>query len=820
MSNFNFKRDFWKATTYKEEKNRLLYAIPWCYITKDSLVFNKDGSIQLTFAYRPPDIESATFEELQYQTAQLNNIFRRFGRGWAVWMESQRRKSDSYISATYLVPIMERFERERRSYFSSGVHYENYYYITIYYNSFTSEVDNVLNKVKSFFITNSSDSRKAAEKELADYIEIFSQHIETIYSLIHSIFPGSKLLTPDETLTYLHYLVSDTYHPVKVPDPAMPLDYYLYDSDLSGQWNPRIGNKHIRIVSIRDYSNKTDPGMFDEINNLNFEYRYVTRLQFLDKLDARNVMKDLEQKWDQKQKTFIQMVYEEISKKETLKIDKTAVENADLIADGVVYLDQDDVGFGYYTLTIVVADEEEEKAIAKAQEVKKIINKRGFTATVEGANSVEAWFSSLPGMFFHNVRRAMVSTVNMAHMAPVSDIWPGEKVNKHLQGPPLIYCDTENSIPFRLSLHDGDVSHAAIIGPTGSGKSVLLNTLEAYFTKYNGARLFIFDKSASSRAITTAMGGNFYNLGLEEDEISFQPLALIHDETERSWAAEWLNSFLKLEKFQVTPSSKDLIWKALCSLAELPMEQRTISIFSGIVQDQDIRQALVPLTKDGSFGKLFDSNKDRFGEGNWQVFEMEALMNIPSIVPPTLDYLFHRIESQLKEKPVDGNPWSPAMIVLDECWLYLKNEIFTAKIREYFKDMRKKNCGIVIATQNLSDIMANQDFADTIINNCPTKIFLPNQYATNETNLRLYKLFGLNEAQIRIIKEARSKHDYYISQGGHCRKFQLALQPTELTILTATSKEEQAKITEILREFPKEDFVKYWLFYKGVLDAV
>lgn len=820
MSNFNFKKDFWKATTYKEEKNRLQYAIPWCYITKDSLVFNKDGSLQLTFAYRPPDIESATFEELQYQTAQLNNIFRRFGRGWAVWMESQRRKSDSYISATYSTPIMERFEAERKSYFSSGVHYENYYYITIYYNSFTSEVDNLLNKVKSFFITNSSDSRKAAEKELADHIMVFSQHVETMYSLIGSLFPGSKLLTPDETLTYLHYLVSDTYHPVKVPDPAMPLDYYLYDSDLSGQWNPRIGNKHIRIVSIRDYSNKTDPGIFDEINNLNFEYRYVTRLQFLDKLDARNVMKDLEQKWDQKQKTFIQMVYEEISKKETTKIDRTAVENADLIADGVVYLDQDDVGFGYYTLTIVVADEEEEKAIAKSGEVKKIINKRGFTAIVEGANSVEAWFSSLPGMFFHNVRRAIVSTVNMAHMTPVSDIWPGDKINKHLQGPPLIYCDTENSIPFRLSLHDGDVSHVAIVGPTGTGKSVLLNTLEAYFTKYNGARLFIFDKSASSRAITAAMGGNFYNLGLEEDEISFQPLALIHDEIERSWAAEWLNSYLKLEKYPVNPSSKDMIWKALCSLAELPMEQRTISIFSGIVQDQDIRQALIPLTKDGSFGKLFDSNKDRFGEGNWQVFEMEALMNIPSIVPATLDYLFHRIESQLKEKPADGEPWSPAMIILDECWLYLKNEIFSAKIREYFKDMRKKNCGIVIATQNLSDIMANQDFADTIINNCPTKIFLPNQYATNETNLRLYKLFGLNEAQIKIIKEARPKHDYYISQGGHCRKFQLALQGTEMTILAATSKEDQAKITEILREFPKGEFVKHWLSYKGVSDAI
>ena len=37
--------------------------------------------------------------------------------------------------------------------------------------------------------------------------------------------------------------------------------------------------------------------------------------------------------------------------------------------------------------------------------------------------------------------------------------------------------------------------------------------------------------------------------------------------------------------------------------------------------------------------------------GNWQVFEMEKLMANEAIVAPTLDYLFHRIESQLTGYP-------------------------------------------------------------------------------------------------------------------------------------------------------------------------
>lgn len=59
-------------------------------------------------------------------------------------------------------------------------------------------------------------------------------------------------------------------------------------------------------------------------------------------------------------------------------------------------------------------------------------------------------------------------------------------------------------------------------------------------------------------------------------------------------------------------------------------------------------------------------------------------MNMPSIVPLTLDYLFHRIEGSINEAA------GPSMIVLDECWLFFDNPIFQKKLKDYFKTMRKK----------------------------------------------------------------------------------------------------------------------------------
>lgn len=78
------------------------------------------------------------------------------------------------------------------------------------------------------------------------------------------------------------------------------------------------------------------------------------------------------------------------------------------------------------------------------------------------------------------------------------------------------------------------------------------------------------------------------------------------------------------------------------------------------------------------------------------------------IVPPTLDYLFHQIETAIR------NATGPSLIVLDECWLFLDNEVFQNKLKEYFKDMRKKNTSIWIATQQLSDIASKPNLLDTV----------------------------------------------------------------------------------------------------------
>lgn len=120
-----------------------------------------------------------------------------------------------------------------------------------------------------------------------------------------------------------------------------------------------------------------------------------------------------------------------------------------------------------------------------------------------------------------------------------------------------------------------------IVGPSGSGKSVLLNTLEAHFLKYPNSNVFIFDKAGSSRALTYAVGGHFYNLAAEgASDLSFQPLARIDDPDECKWAKDWILSYLTSKNMTITPVEDNYVWNALQSMQRFGKKQRTMSIFT------------------------------------------------------------------------------------------------------------------------------------------------------------------------------------------------------------------------------------------------
>ena len=75
---------------YRRTATRLADYLPWVALVAEGVVLNKDGSFQKTARFRGPDVRSSTPDELVSFVARANNVFRRLGSGWAIYIEAER----------------------------------------------------------------------------------------------------------------------------------------------------------------------------------------------------------------------------------------------------------------------------------------------------------------------------------------------------------------------------------------------------------------------------------------------------------------------------------------------------------------------------------------------------------------------------------------------------------------------------------------------------------------------------------------------------------------------------------------------------------
>ncbi len=739
-------------------------------------------------------------------------MLRRFGSGWALFFEAERHEAPGYPSSIFPDAASWLVDRERRAAFEQELgafdrepgalhreHLESTYYLTLLYLPPPDQV----NRAERVLLEVPPGERAL---DYRDHLKAFIAETDRTFDLLSGIMPECRALDDAETLTFFHGAISTRRHPVGVPETPMYLDAILADTPLAGGIEPILGEEHLRTVTVLGFPNATRPGLLDDLNHLGFAYRWVTRFLPLDKTAANGALTRLRRQWFAKRKSITAILREVLYNEPTPLLDSDA-DNKALDADAALQeLGGDHVAFGYLTTTVTVWDESRAGAAEKVRAVERVINGRGFTTIRETVNAVEAWLGSLPGHVYANVRQPLVHTLNLAHLVPLSAIWAGPARNEHLDGPPLFLAETGGTTPFRFATHVGDVGHMLIVGPTGSGKSVLLALMALQFRRYADSQITIFDKGGSARAAVLAMDGRYHALG-SGGSLSFQPLRHIDDPTVRSWAAEWITGLLTHEAVVITPEVKEAVWSALGNLATAPAEERTITGLSIVLQSNALRSALASYTLEGPFGRLLDAAEDRLALGDVQCFEMEELMHEAGAVLPVLTYLFHRLEERFNGRPT--------LLVLDEAWLFLDNPLFAGRIRDWLKTLRKKNVAVVFATQSLADI-AGSTIAPALLESCPQRVFLPNDRALEPQSREAYGRFGLNDRQIELIAAAQPKRDYYLQSRRGNRLFELGLGPVTLAFCAASAATDQALIDRVLDDAGPDRFAEAWLRTRGL----
>ena len=403
----------------------------------------------------------------------------------------------------------------------------------------------------------------------------------------------------------------------------------------------------------------------------------------------------------------------------------------------------DGQSLGEFSLTIVIYGKERQALEYLVGEFAGVFTNADGSLFVETYNQLNAYFATVPGGYRFNLRRMYLLNTNYADLSFLFTILPGEKVNAHLGVEYLAVLETDNATPYFLNLHNGEVAHTLILGMTGSGKSYLANAVLQSAQKYTPLT-FIFDIGGSFESLTTIFGGSYLNVGQEARDFTINPFSL--PPTKENM--QFLFSFFRVliegteQRYRLDFKEERRLWDAVERIYMLEAGQRTISNFVNIIGE--LKDRLHRWTRAGQYGFVFDNPEDTLTFSRFQTFNFAGWGDAPEVLEPLLFYVLHRASNEI------ADPKRLAtfkVFLLDEAWLFIKNETIRNYVVQGQKTWRKLNAAMILATQSIKELQES-GMLQIVSESCPTKIFLANP----EMDRNVYReAFHLNDTELDLI---------------------------------------------------------------------
>lgn len=814
---------------YRDSRDGLCDLLNSIEEIENGIILTKNGSLVAAFEYEGNDNNSTTNQDRNWTSQKLNDILARMDSGWMFHVDAVRQAVPKYFdraASHFPDKVSYAIDEERRRFFSNiGNSYSSKFILTVTWLPPTKNVkklEKILYTGGPRILTDEEASKKLVRE--------FKEHLANLENSLKVVFKSIKMLEPrievqengesiqyDDLLSWLYFCLTGLNQKFVKPKQDVFLDRLLAGQDFVTGRNFKIGNKFGRVIAIEGLGSETMPGLLTSLCELGCDYRLSERFIFLNYNDSKRAVHKLASQWAIKQHGFLSMILRNEGEK---RPDMDAVAMTEELRTAETLIESKMLNFGFLSTNLIFLDDDKDRLDKNIKIALQQIEYMGLVGREEKDNCVEAFLGSLPSHGYENVRRPIVSTANFADLIPISSPWIGkDKCPCDLypeNSPALMQCLTGagDNTSFRLNLHVGQLGHTLIFGPTGAGKSVLLCTLMAQFRRYKNMAIYAFDKGMSMFTLTHACGGSHYIPGKDQG-LAFCPLGIIKSDEDVIWGVNWMEVLLTLNKVDVTVAMRNEIKIALNTMLanrrQDPNFDMSLTMFSLTIQNDTVRETLTQYLaeKEGS-ASLIDAKVDTLSISNFCTFEMEHLMGLgDQYVIPVITYLFYCIEKSVDETP------RPTLIVLDEAWMMFTHPTFQKKIKEWLKVMRKKNCAVIMATQEINDLVNNPIFS-TLNESCKTKIYLPNSGAMQEKTYEMYSSVGLNVKQIKNISDATPQKDYYIQSDKYSRMISLNLLPLSLLFVAVSDPEKVKHIKDLIDQYGDEEWPNVWCLENNI----
>ncbi len=710
------------------------FFIPYRYMWNGSTVLLKDDSLMQVVKFGGFSFETADDEDVDIRKSIRNLLLKGIGAGSiSLYFHVVRRRENVFArKAQKDNPMPDMFSRyledEWRKKHEFKKNYTNDLYVSIIKSRSAGGITAMEDAIQRIKEKADPSLWEAGMREsYGELDEMTSRIVTTLRDYKPKVLGvvNTKNGAFSELLEFLGTLVNCGEHS-KMLVPNMPLCDYLpmhrlyfgsRSVEVLGHTKSRFGG----IISIKEYSQQTSSTMMDTFLQMPFELIISQSFSFIDRQSAINQMKVQQNRMISSDDAAVSQIYEINAALDSAMSGK--------------------IGFGKHHMTVMCIDDSPkalENVLAMAQTE---LSNTGIIPVREKVNMEPCYWAQLPGNADFAVRRATINTLNLASFAPLHNYPTGQEEDNHW-GEYVTVLDTTSGTPFFFNFHVRDVGHTTIIGPTGAGKTVLMNFLCAQARKFN-CRMFFFDKDRGAEIFIRAIGGQYIVIDPSK-ECGFNPLQMEETGENKTFLGDWMKLLVTVNGETINAEDLERINDAIVGNYKLKQEDRNLTNvvpFLGIGGPGTLAGRIAMWHGNGSHASVFDNEKDLIDFSKNMVFgfEMAELLKDSASLGPVLLYIFHRINVSL-----DG---TPSMIVLDEAWALIDNDVFAPKIKDWLKVLRKLNCFVIFATQSVEDASKSQ-ISDTLIQQTATQIFLPNLKATS-----VYRShFMLSQREFTLIK--------------------------------------------------------------------
>ncbi|WP_416068626.1 VirB4 family type IV secretion system protein (plasmid) [Rhizobium sp. YTUHZ045] len=717
--------------------------IPYVRHVDETTIALSSRAMMVMLVLEGVSFETADILDLNGLHRDLNTLYRNIAdERLVLWTHVIRRRDNAYPDGEFTNPFSAELNAKYRERMVREDLFRNDLYVSLIWHPDRDPAEKAASFVKRL---------RSARRRGGEVDETALKHLR---DKVTDVIAGLKRFEPrslglyekdgivfSEPSEVLHQLVGGRREPVPLTEGQISSAIYS-DRVIFGRETAEIRHeamsRYAGIFGFKEYPASTRSGMLDGILTAPFELILTQSFAFASKADARTIM-------GRKQNQMVSAG------------DKAASQIGEL-SEAMDDLESNRFVLGEHHLTLSVFAPSVRELTDNMAKARAHLTNGGAVVAREDLGLEAAWWAQLPGNTRFRARSGAITSKNFAALSPYHSYPTGQKDGNEW-GSAVAMLKTASGSPFYFNFHHGDLGNTFICGPSGAGKTVLLNFMLSQLEKHDPYMVF-FDKDRGADLFVRAAGGNYLPLrnGVPTGCAPLKAIDL--NAANKVFLAQWVGKLVGSATRELTVSELRDIASAVDGLADLPVERRSIGALRTFLNNTDpegIASRLRRWERGGPLGWVFDNELDDIGIGAKFIgYDMTDFLDNEEIRTPLMAYLFYRIEQLIDGRRI--------IIVIDEFWKALKDEGFRELAQNKLKTIRKQNGLMLFATQSPRDAIASP-IAHTIIEQCPTQIFLPNPRGDQGDYVDGFKLTG-REFEL-VARELSVESRRFIVKQGH-----------------------------------------------------